>query len=78
MTKEIYISIRITEYGNGHVTCTLTQSADGEPLETQNISLNKARKLIWELVLAGGKHEVSINRLDRDIVTRSAYIFLPN
>ena len=74
----IYISARITEYGNGDVTCTLTQSVDDGPLETQYISLDKARKLIWELVLAGGKREISINRLDRDIVTRTAYIFLPN
>lgn len=76
--NEIYISVRITEYGNGNTTCTLTQSVDNEPLESQYISLDKARKLIWELVLAGGKREVSINRLDRDIVTRTAYIFLPN
>lgn len=76
--NEIYISVRITEYGNGHVTCTLTQSVNDEPLETQYISLDKARKLIWELVLAGGEREVHINRLDRDIVTRTAYIFLPN
>lgn len=76
--NEIYISIRITEYGNGHVNCYMTQSVNDEPLETTQISLDKARKLMWELVLAGGTREVHINRLDRDIVTRSAYIFLPN
>ena len=78
MEKEIYISVRITEYGNGKSTCTITQSVDDEPLKTQYISMEKARKLMWELVLAGGTRDVSINRLDRDIVTRSAYIFLPN
>ena len=78
MEKEIYISIRITEYGNGNSTCTITQSVDDGPLEMQYISMEKARKLMWELVLAGGTRDVSINRLDRDIVTRSAYIFLPN
>ena len=76
--NEIYINVRITEYGNGHVTCVLSQSVNDEPLETQYMSLDKARKLIWELVLAGGEREVHINRRDRDIVTRSAYIFLPN
>lgn len=76
--KEIYISVRITEYGTGDMTCTLTQQVNDEPLESQCISLDKARKLMWELVLAGGQREVYINRLDRDIVTRSAYIFLPN
>ena len=78
MEKEIYISVRITEYGNGKSTCAITQSVDDGPLESEYITMEKACKLIWELVLAGGKREVSINRLDRDIVTRSAYIFLPN
>ena len=78
MEKEIYISVRITDFGNGSQTCALAQSVDDGPLESEYISLDKARKLMWELVLAGGKREVSISRLDRDIVTRSAYIFLPN
>ena len=76
--KEIYISIRITEYGNGTMTCVMNQSIDDGPIEITEISLEKARKLMWELVLAGGTREVSVNRYDRDIVTRSAYIFLPN
>ena len=78
MDKEIYISVRITEYGNGKMTCILSQSVDDNPLECTPIDLDKARKLMWELVLAGGKREVSINRLDRDIITRGAYIFLPS
>ena len=76
--NEIYINIRITEYGNGNASCFLVQSVDDGPLEITPITIDKARKLMWELVLAGGKREVSINRLDRDIVTRTAYIFLPN
>ena len=75
--NEIYIAIRITEYGFGEPTCTISQSVGEEPLETHQLELNHALQLMWELVLAGGKREVSINRLDRDIVTRSAYIFLP-
>lgn len=74
---EIYVAVRITEYGNGYSTCTLSQSVGDEPLDTQFIDINKARKLMWELVLAGGKREVRINRIDRDIITRCAYIFLP-
>lgn len=76
--KEIYINIRITEYGNGDMTCVMNQSIDGGPIEITKISLDKARKLMWELVLAGGTREININRYDRDIVTRNAYIFLPN
>lgn len=76
--NEIYINVQIVDYGNGNIRCTLSQAVDDEPLDTKIISLDKARKLMWELVLAGGVREVNINRFDRDIVTRGAYIFLPN
>ena len=78
MVKEIYMHVTITEYGTGRISCRFTQSIDDGPLEITEITLDKARKLMWELVLAGGKREININRYDRDIVTRSAYIFLPN
>ena len=78
MKKEIYMHVTITEYGTGRIDCRFTQSIDGSPLEINEIPLEKARKLMWELVLAGGKREININRYDRDIVTRCAYIFLPN
>ena len=75
--KEVYISISIVDFGNGNNRCTLSQAIDDDPLDIQLIELNKACKLMWELVLAGGKKDIEINRLDCHIVTRHTYIFLP-
>ena len=78
MDKEIYINVSITEYGNGEIACFLTQQVDDGELEMTKLDLNRARKLMWELVLAGGRRLVRTNTLDRDIVRRDAYIFLAN
>lgn len=78
MAKEIYIAVDITEYGNGSMNCYLTQQVDDGELEMTKLELDHARKLMWELVLAGGKKQVRINTLNRDIVSREVYIFLPS
>ena len=78
MGNEIYMNIRITEYGNGRIDCKFSESINDEELRTKDITLDKARRLMWELKLAGGRKEVIVNRYDRDIVTRSVYIFLEN
>lgn len=78
MAKEIYISVDITEYGNGNMNCYLTQQVDDGELEMTKLELDHARKLMWELKLAGGHKTVRVNTLDRDIVSREVYIFLPN
>lgn len=78
MDNEIYMSVSITDFGNGRVKCIFSESINDEPIRMRYIDFNKARKLMWELVLAGGKRSVRVNPLDRDIVTSNAYIFLPN
>ena len=78
MGNEIYMNVSITEYGNGHIDCKFSESINDEELRTKDITLDKARRLMWELKLAGGRKEVVINRYDRDIVTRNVYIFLAN
>ena len=78
MNKEIYISVSITDFGNGRTECFLNQSVNDEPLDMQPISLDKARKLMWELVLAGGKKSMKVNRFNHHITMKDAYIFLPN
>lgn len=78
MAKEIYISVGITEYGNGNIDCSLCQQVDDGELDVKQIDQLRACKLMWELVLAGGHRNVRVNYLDRNIVCRSAYIFLPN
>lgn len=76
--NEIYINISIIEYGNGRMDCLYTEQVNDEPMTIKPIDLDRARRLMWELVLAGGKRTVRVNRLDRSIVSRDAYIFLPN
>lgn len=78
MDNEIYMNVSITDFGNGKVRCIFSESINDEPIKLSYIDINKARKLMWELVLAGGKRSVNINALDRNIVTSGAYIFLPN
>ena len=74
--KEIYMNAEVVDFGNGYVRCTFNQSIDDGELEIQPISKEKALQMIWEIVLAGGKREVSVNWFDRDIVTVRAWIFL--
>lgn len=76
--NEIYMNVSITYYGDNYISCLFSESIGDEPLRITKIELDKARKLMWELVLAGGRKTVSINSLDRDIVRQDAYIFLPN
>lgn len=78
MGNEIYMNVSIAEYGNGHIDCKFSESINDEELRTKDITLDKARRLMWELVLAGGRKELVINRYDRNIVTRNVYIFLAN
>ena len=77
MAKEIYISVSITNYGNGNINCTMAQGIDAEPLEITKLDKDHANKLIWELKLAGGKRTVRVNSLDPSIYTVDAYLFLP-
>jgi len=76
--NEIYINISIIEYNNGKIDCMYTEQVNDEPMTIKPIDLDRARRLMWELVLAGGKKTVEINRYDRNIVRRDAYIILPN
>ena len=72
------MNVSIVEFGNNEVECIFAQQIDDGPLEWERIPLEKALRMQWELVLAGGVRNVSVNRLDRHIVFRDTYIFLPN
>ena len=76
--NEIYMNVSITYYGDNYISCFFSESINDEPLRITEIELDKARKLMWELVLAGGRKTVRVNSLDRSIVRQDAYIFLPN
>lgn len=75
--NNIYIAVRIIDYGNGFVRCSMSQSVNDEPLKTVQLTKAHAQKLQWELVLAGGKRTVTVNSHDRTIVSADTYIFLP-
>lgn len=77
MKKEIWMNISITNYGNGNIDCRYYESIGDAPVEMKKISLNDARRMMWELVLAGGVRSYRTNYLDRSIVSSEVYIFLP-
>ena len=71
------MNVSITYFGNGTVEGRYYESIGDNEIESKEIPLDTAKRLIWELVLAGGVRSVNINRFDRNIVTSQAYIFLP-
>lgn len=76
MKEDIYMNASIIDFGNGNIRCSFDQSIGDGELESRELTKDEALRLIWELVLAGGKREVRVNRYDRDIVTVSAAVIL--
>ena len=76
--NEIYISVSITTYSNGSISCRMAQSVNDGPLEITELEEQHAHKLIWELVKAGGRRSYHANYLNHSIIYQDAYIFLPN
>ena len=76
----VYMSVHITAYSYPHWKpyCKFFQQINGEPMTSRTITLDEACRLMWELKLAGGRKTVRVNTLDRDIVSREVYIFLPS
>lgn len=74
---EIYMNVSLTFYDGKIYRCTFDQSIDDAELEITPINYDKARKLMWEMVLAGGIRRVHVNWFDHNIVTVDTYIFLP-
>lgn len=61
--KHIYMSIVITRYSYKGLApdCTLFQKVDDEEMTYTKLDYDTARRMMWELVLAGGDREVSVN-----------------
>lgn len=76
MKKTLYMTAAITNYGNGEKFCRFSESIGDGEIETRRVTEQEALRMMWELKLAGGTREVSVNQFDRDIVTVSVYIFL--
>lgn len=77
MEREIWICIEIDYNKDGVYNCSLAQQVGDEEMTIDKLDLLKAKKMMWELVLAGGTHEVRVNRFDRHLIHTQAYIFMP-
>ena len=76
MGNEIWMHVHILYYKGKVSDCFYSESVGETDPEITNISLDKARQLMWELVLAGADREVRINRKDRDIVSVDTFILM--
>ena len=77
MKNEIWVNVSITDYGNGTIDCRYCERIGDAPIESKGININDARRMMWELVLAGGQRNYRTNLFDRSIIYSEAYIFLP-
>lgn len=77
MKKELWMNVSIVDFGNGKIEGRYYESVSDNEIATKELPLNKAKRLMWELVLAGGVRSVRVSRYDRHMVTSEAYIFLP-
>lgn len=70
--KHIYMSLSITDYNSPFLgtECRFWEAVDGGEMTCRKLPLQEARKLMWELVLAGGEKKLSINYLNPKINTR--------
>ncbi len=58
--KELWISVNIIDHTDGSHSCWMSQAVDDDPLQITDLTYDKARKLMWELKLAGGEKEVTM------------------
>lgn len=78
MKNQIYMNVSITYFGNGRIECCYDESIDDAPITIRELDIDTARRMMWELVLAGGHRDININRYDRDIIHITTYLFLDN
>lgn len=69
----VYMSVHITTYSYPHWKpyCKFFQQIDGEPMTSRTITLDEARRLMWELKLAGGYKTMHVNMFDSKISYRN-------
>lgn len=77
MKKELWMNVSIVDFGNGNIEGRYYECVGDNEIETKELPLDKAKRLMWELVLAGGVRSVRVSRYDRHMITSEAYIFLP-
>lgn len=77
MNPEIWISVGIDYNKHGILNCDLCQQVGDEEITIKHLSPLEAKRMIWELKLAGGTHEVTVNRFDRYLVSTRTWLLLP-
>ena len=77
MNPEIWINVEIDYNKHGILNCNLCQQVGDEEMTIEPLPLQDAKRMMWELKLAGGTHEVIVNRFDRYIVTTRTWLILP-
>lgn len=65
--NSIYMKVDITTYEDGTADCFFHEIIDHNPCQITSIPLQKAQRLMWELVKAGGKRELDVNRYNHHI-----------
>lgn len=68
--KYVYIAVSIVNFHYTRPFCTMYTRVDDGELEEKKLTLDEARKLMWELKLAGGEKTLRINQLDPHITER--------
>lgn len=79
MKKNISILLTITDFGHdGAKWCRIYEWLPGAKESTmRTISYDDARRMMWELKLAGAGKTLTPNWFDRHISTIDVWLFLP-
>lgn len=61
--NRVYMSVSITtyEWPNLEFDCTFWERLDGGEMTSRKLTLDEARKMMWELKLAGAEKKMEIN-----------------
>ena len=70
MNHSIVMNVYITTYDRYEPMCRLYQKIDNEPFKSYELTMDQARKMMWELKLAGGTKTVEPHPYSSTICTR--------
>ena len=78
MGNEIYVCVSVTEdVTTGSYWARMSTRLPGGELEIVPLPRARAKKLLWELKLAGGEKRQNIIQYNRNLVDTSTFIFIP-
>lgn len=78
MKKYVSVTVSITDFGpECHKWCRVYEKLPGEQMTERTISYDKARRMMWELKLAGAYKTTAVNPYDPHINTTDVRLYLP-